>query len=137
LIGKGQKPLLIIDSIQKLQHDLNDRRASIDSWLCNIDSMKVEFEQNLKTILVIEKSYSGYEKHDLGGSKDSSEIEYTVESMLNLRHHPENNKRVVCRIAKDRDGVRGCDIELELQFADPANERSFTYKLGEVKEEDW
>lgn len=130
-IKEKKRPLLVIDSLQKLPIDLTDRRASIDSWLIAIDEWKVEFQQNFRSIIISEKNYSNYYNPSLGGSKDSSEIEYTIEVFLDLRPHPENRELVICALAKDRDGLQGEEVELKKVLSDPTNSRSFCYKLEE------
>lgn len=133
-VHAGKRPLLILDSLQKLPIDLSDRRASIDSWLIAIDEWKVEFQHNFRSIIISEKNYSNYYNPGLGGSKDSSEIEYTIEVFLDLRPHPENRELVICAVAKDRDGLQGEEVNLVKVLSDPNNPRSFCYKLEEYGE---
>lgn len=134
-IHDGHRPLLVVDSLQKLPIDLVDRRASIDSWLIAFDEWKVEFGHNFRAIIISEKNYSNYYNPGLGGSKDSSEIEYTIEVFLDLRPHPENRDLVICAVAKDRDGLVGQEANLRKVLSDPNNPRSFCYKLDEYEEE--
>jgi hypothetical protein len=134
-VKKGKRPLLVIDSLQKLPMNMEDRRGSIDSWLIAIDEWKVEFQQDFRCLIISEKNYSNYYNPMLGGSKDSSEIEYTIEVFLDLRPHPENREIVICTVAKDRDGLQGAEVILKKTLSDPENPRSFCYKLEEYIEE--
>jgi hypothetical protein len=129
-IAKWKKPLLVIDSLQSLRHELaQDRRASIDTWMGDLDSLKVTHENKLKIIMVSEKSYRGFQDSGMGTSKDSSGIEYKGEALLNLLPDLGDPTKILCFIAKDRDGVRGKTLQFQQVFSDPKNERSFCFLL--------
>lgn len=134
-IQEYKKPiLLVVDSLQKLRMNLQERRNSIDRWLCDLDELKVEYEHKLRIIFTSEKNYANYTNPQLGGSKDSSEVEYSAECILDLRRDPESD-RIICHVAADRDGPDGEDIYLRKVLTDLSNPRSFCYRLEGAEDE--
>lgn len=137
LINKAQdahgKPVLfVLDSLNKLKMNLNQRRDSIDEWLCYIDELKCKYGTGLKTVFTSEKNYQGYSNPGLGGSKDSSEIEYTAESIWDLRL-TNNSDRVILHVSADRDGPAGYELPLQKVYSDPKNNRSFCFLLEDAE----
>lgn len=124
-----KKPvLLVVDSLQKLPLDLSERRNSLDRWLMLFDELKVKHEKNLKFIIISEKNKQGYDTAAMSSSKDSSEIEYTAETILDLRQNPKTNN-ILCNIAKDRDGPIGFEFEFKRKLVEAGDPRSFCFKL--------
>lgn len=73
---RGQKCLIVVDSLQKLPASVEKRRESIGAWVYRLESLK----KNGHTILIVsEKSREQYGKVSQAGFKESGEVEYTAD----------------------------------------------------------
>ncbi|MDH5679969.1 MAG: AAA family ATPase [Spirochaetota bacterium] len=101
----SERVLLVIDSLQKLPlPSLSDRRASIDLWLRELETLKKT--EAIDIIAVSELSRSGYNQdnknpNDITSNhfKESGDIEYTAENLLALH-------RVKEKVGKDWKDVK-------------------------------
>jgi KaiC/GvpD/RAD55 family RecA-like ATPase len=76
------KVLCIFDSLQKLPHDLGDRRAGIDFWLRFFEQLK---KQEVGILLVSEVNRAGYNRQQgMQAGKESGDIEYSADVLLRL-----------------------------------------------------
>jgi len=89
------KIFLAIDSLQKLPvADLRDRRAGVDGWLRNLETLKAE-DPDLAIMVISELSREGK-------PKESGDIEYTGHFILELEHADDDGRRKLwIRYARD------------------------------------
>jgi KaiC/GvpD/RAD55 family RecA-like ATPase len=74
--------LCVFDSLQKLPHDLGDRRAGIDYWLRYFEQLK---KQEVGILLVSEVNRAGYNRQlGIQAGKESGDIEYSADVLLRL-----------------------------------------------------
>lgn len=75
LLAVPAPAVIVIDSLQKVQTDLENRRGGIDAMLAKFERLK---RDGYTTILISEVN-------GMGGFKETSEIEYTVDFGMQLR----------------------------------------------------
>lgn len=92
--------LVVIDSVQKLPSSVEFRRNSIDKWILKLEALK---KRGYDVLVLSEKNRASYGSATLSAFKESSEIEYTADTGIQLlegsgvielhvvknRHHPE------------------------------------------------
>jgi KaiC/GvpD/RAD55 family RecA-like ATPase len=125
-----EKPLLlIIDSLQALVPVNEDQRVSLEKWLYWADGMKVQYDGRLTILATSEVRRAAYEvKEAIGRAKGTNAVEYKAEVLLNLKEVPDTGE-IKVEVAKNRDNIKGATIKLRKVFADPNNNRSFTFCL--------
>lgn len=136
-IADGHCPLLVIDSIQALRHELaEDIRLSVDSWMKDIDMYKVANENKFKAMLISEKNTFDERSLELGSNKESKSIDYKGEIVISLMASREDPKIIMCKVSKNRDGAKSGIFYFQQVFSQedpepPRQNQSFCYKLKE------
>jgi hypothetical protein len=76
--------LLVIDSLQKLPMDLDDRRAGVDAWVRLLERLRHEHETAVLLISEIKRDQKGgYTPHE-AAFKESGGIEYAADLAMTL-----------------------------------------------------
>ncbi len=75
--------LIVIDSIQKLPMNLATRREGIDNWVRFFESIRDQ--ENATLILISELARSGYENCGISSWKESGDLEYSFDHMIQLK----------------------------------------------------
>jgi replicative DNA helicase len=81
----GERPLLlVIDSLQKLPMDLEDRRAGVDTWVRLLERLRHEHDAAVLLISEIKRDQKGqYTAHE-AAFKESGGIEYAADLAMTL-----------------------------------------------------
>jgi len=107
--GQTEKTLIVLDSLQKLPPLSRERRDSIDTWLRELEQIKLDPSI---TILVISELSRGeneahYKNPSLGAFKESGDIEYTADIALHLLKDKGNSEHMILHCVANRHGQSG------------------------------
>jgi len=85
----GERPLLlIIDSLQKLPMDLEDRRSGVDAWIRLLERLRHQHDTAVLLISEIKRDPKGqYTAHE-AAFKESGGIEYAADLAMTLARPP-------------------------------------------------
>lgn len=75
--------LIVVDSLQKLPMNLTTRREGIDNWIRFFEA--VRDQENATLILISELSRSGYDNCGINSWKESGDLEYSFDHMMQLK----------------------------------------------------
>jgi hypothetical protein len=78
---KGQKCLIVVDSLQKLPASVEHRRGHLDAWVHRFERLK---KKGHMILLISEKSREEYGAATLRGFKETGEIEYSADFGFHL-----------------------------------------------------
>jgi len=121
-----QKPmLLVVDSLQALPRNGVDERHALEAWLCSLDQLKLDWDDNLAIIMTSEKKIGSFGEASIDAGKGTGGIGYKCEILLDMRREDDI---FLLDIVKNRDGETVANIPLRKVLA--AN-GGFTYKLEE------
>jgi hypothetical protein len=123
-----KKMMLVLDSLQAVQSDLQNLRLTIDEWLIHLDRLKLQYDGQLVVLLTCEKARGKYGVATKEGGKESGRIEYKLEQQLDLRY---DGEEIVMECTKNRHGPKGEPIYFEKVLTNPADKWSFTFTLRE------
>lgn len=85
--------LIVVDSVQKLPMNLTSRREGIDNWIRFLEGLRDR--ENAALILISELARSGYEQCGISSWKESGDLEYSFDHMIQLkRKNPDDPKGV-------------------------------------------
>jgi len=114
----NKRVLLVIDSLNRLILDFENRRADIDSWITLFNNLKLRYDNKLNIWLIAEKNKAGE-------VKESNTVEYISELWLDMV--PTKDKQgMMLDIKKNRNGPRGVVTVLQ-------NKLPFCYQMEEVE----
>ncbi len=100
--------LLVLDSLQKLPMDLEDRRAGVDAWIRLLERLRHEHEAAVLLISEIKRDQKGqYTAHE-AAFKDSSGIEYAADLAMTLTR-PTAGESAEARSTLRVELARDCD----------------------------
>lgn len=121
--------LLVVDSLQAMPAIASEERMSLQTWMNELDQLKLDMEGRLVIVATSEKSrgQDNYEKASLSASKGAGTIEYRAEIVVDVRRSKDGG--FVVEILKNRDGIANVAIDLEPVLADASNPGSFTFRL--------
>lgn len=105
-IGKNHKSHVIVtvDSLQRLPLIGLDKRTSINEWLSQFNHLKKKYEGWVTFLVTSEKNRASYGAGSRSGGKESGEIEYLGELVLDLYPEKDNSAiNVECTYARDSD----------------------------------
>jgi len=110
----GERPLLlVIDSLQKLPMDLDDRRAGIDAWIRLLERLRHGHEAAVSLISEIKRDQKGqYTAHEIA-FKESGGTEYAADLAMTLTRPSAAETAEACstlRVELSHD----CDDEADL-----------------------
>ncbi|MGK5083123.1 DnaB-like helicase C-terminal domain-containing protein [Bdellovibrionota bacterium FG-1] len=91
--------LLVVDSVQKLPMNLGARREGIDGWIRFFEN--VRDTENATIIVISELARSGYEQCGISSWKESGDLEYSFDHMIQLTR-------------KNRDDPQGKELTLNM-----------------------
>jgi len=91
--------LVIIDSLQKLPMNAENRRSGLDQWIGRFEALK---QDGYHVLMISEKNRAQYGKADIGGFKESSEIEYTADFGAQLLADKSDDQITQVHIVKNR-----------------------------------
>ena len=96
----GEPCLIVVDSIQKVANGTTFRRESLDTWIHKLEGLK---QDGHHLIFVSEKNRAHYDDPSMSGSKESGEIEYAADTILDLLlPDPDNSSQVDVHVVKNR-----------------------------------
>lgn len=107
LLQKHSKVLFIVDSLQSLVQELNDRRASVDYWVYLFNELKLQYEGQLTIAVISEKNRYSYGIASKGGAKESGSIEYKAEMVWDIYIRPDEPQTIHMECTYNRDGETG------------------------------
>ena len=81
LASIGKPCFIVVDSVQKIGVRGDDRRAGIDKWVHHLESLK---RQGHCVLGISEKNRSFYGRTGLGGLKETGELEYAADLVMEL-----------------------------------------------------
>lgn len=130
MMDKHKGPaILLVDSVQAMAPVDDDQRVSLEKWMYFFDALKVQCDGRLTVIVISETKRAGYGSEEgIGRGKGSNSLEFKAETLLDMQENKETGN-VWLKIAKHRDGIKGARFELARVLANPANSRSFTFKM--------
>lgn len=113
----GKQLLLIIDSLQKLPMNLNDRRSGIDGWLRWMEEMRDKYQIAILCTSELKRPAEGqvYKPTEIA-FKESGDVEYAADLAITLDRasagehwidDPPENDPIKCSIIFNRDGCAG------------------------------
>jgi replicative DNA helicase len=105
----GDRPLLlVIDSLQKLPMDLEDRRAGVDAWVRLLERLRHEHEAAVLLISEIKRDHRGqYTAHE-AAFKESGGIEYAADLAMTLTRPTADENADACSTLRV-ELARDCD----------------------------
>ncbi len=96
----NEPALVIVDSIQKVAKGLTFRRESLENWVHKLEGLKHEGHY---VLAVSEKNRAHYDEPSMNGAKETGEIEYAADTMLDVMlPNPEDSTRVDVHVVKNR-----------------------------------
>jgi replicative DNA helicase len=114
----NRRVLLVIDSLNRLILDFENRRADIDSWITLFNNLKLKYDNYLNIWLIAEKNKAGE-------VKESNTVEYISELWLDMI--PTKDKQgIMLDVKKNRNGPRGVVTVLQ-------NKLPFCYQMEEME----
>lgn len=114
----NRRVFLVIDSLNRLILDFENRRADIDSWITLFNNLKLKYDNKLNIWLIAEKNKAGE-------VKESNTVEYISELWLDMI--PTKDKQgMMLDVKKNRNGPRGVITILQ-------NKLPFCYQMEEVE----
>jgi hypothetical protein len=100
--------LLVLDSLQKLPMDLEDRRAGVDAWIRLLERLRHEHEAAVLLISEIKRDQKGqYTAHE-AAFKESSGIEYAADLAMTLTRPTADESAEACSTLRV-ELARDCD----------------------------
>ena len=100
--------LLVIDSLQKLPMDLDDRRAGVDSWVRLLERLRHEHDAAVLLISEIRRDQrGGYTPHE-AAFKESGGIEYAADLAMTLTRPTAEQESEMCSTLRV-ELARDCD----------------------------
>ena len=114
----NRRVFLVVDSLNRLILDFENRRADIDSWITLFNNLKLKYDNRLNIWLIAEKNKAGE-------VKESNTIEYISELWLDMVQ-TKDKKGIIIDVKKNRNGPRGVVTVLQ-------NENPFCYRMSEVE----
>jgi replicative DNA helicase len=125
--------LIVIDSLQKLPMDLEDRRAGVDGWIRLLERLRHEHEAAVLLISEIKRDQKGqYTAHE-AAFKESGGIEYAADLAMTLTR-PTADEGTEARSTLRVELARDCDDDPRGEVADYRPLFPF-YGLEEVEQE--
>jgi len=113
-----KRVFLVIDSLNRLILDFENRRGDIDSWITLFNNLKLKYDNYLNIWLIAEKNKAGE-------VKESNTVEYITELWLDMV--PTKDKQgIMLDVKKNRNGPRGVVTVLQ-------NKLPFNYQMEEVE----
>ena len=113
-----KRVFLVIDSLNRLILDFENRRGDIDSWITLFNNLKLKYDNYLNIWLIAEKNKAGE-------VKESNTVEYITELWLDMV--PTKDKQgIMLDVKKNRNGPRGVVTVLQ-------NKLPFCYQMEEVE----
>lgn len=114
----NRRVFLVIDSLNRLILDFENRRADIDSWITLFNNLKLKYDNKLNIWLIAEKNKAGE-------VKESNTVEYISELWLDMI--PTKDKQgMMLDVKKNRNGPRGVVTILQ-------NKLPFCYQMEEAE----
>lgn len=114
----SKRVFLVIDSLNRLILDFENRRADIDSWITLFNNLKLKYDNFVNIWLIAEKNKAGE-------VKESNTVEYITELWLDMV--PTKDKQgIMLDVKKNRNGPRGVVTVLQ-------NKLPFNYQMEEVE----
>jgi len=114
-----KRVFLVIDSVNRLIRDFENRRGDVDGWLTLFNNLKLKYDNQLNTWIICEKNKEGE-------IKESNTIEYITELWLDMVQLKGNDFiSLICK--KQRNGPRGEICRL-------TNKYPFCYTFEELTE---
>jgi replicative DNA helicase len=114
----NKRVFLVIDSLNRLILDFENRRADIDSWVTLFNNLKLKYDNYLNIWFIAEKNKAGE-------VKESNTVEYISELWLDMI--PTKDKQgIILDIKKNRNGPRGVVSILQ-------NTKPFCYQMEEAE----
>ncbi len=111
-----KRVFLVIDSLNRLILDFDNRRGDIDSWMTLFNNLKLKYDNHLNIWLICEKNKAGE-------IKESNTLEYISELWLDMI--PTKDKQgVILDCKKQRNGPKGVLTILK-------NTLPFSYQMEE------
>lgn len=108
LVG-AEKTLIVLDSLQKLPPLAKERRDSLDTWLRELEQIKLD--PSITILLISELSRGENEAHyknpSLGAFKESGDIEYTADIALQFLKDKGNSEHMILHVVANRHGQSG------------------------------
>lgn len=77
----NQPCFIVVDSVQKINVKGDDRRSGIDKWVHHLEGLK---KQGHSVLGISEKNRSFYGRTGLGGLKETGELEYAADLVMEL-----------------------------------------------------
>jgi KaiC/GvpD/RAD55 family RecA-like ATPase len=100
----GDRPLLLVlDSLQKLPMNLEDRRAGVDAWIRLLERLRHEHEAAVLLISEIKRDQKGQYRAHEAAFKESGGIEYAADLAMTLT-----------RLAADEGAEASSTLRIEL-----------------------
>lgn len=127
----AKRLMFVVDSLQTLPMIHENKRYSLSSWMYKLNDLKKRYEGVLSILAPIEKKRGTYETSGMDSGKESGDIEYKSEVLLDIQ----NNKKGVLTLSciKDRDGPLNTKIQLQPVLVDKNDPSSFCYRLQEME----
>lgn len=113
-----KRVFLVIDSLNRLIKDFDNRRGDIDQWMTLFNNLKMKYD-NFLNIWVIA------EKNKVGEVKESNTLEYITELWLDMIEG-KDKKSVILACKKQRNGPKGVIATLR-------NVLPFCYQMEEAE----
>ena len=114
----NKRVFLVVDSLNRLILDFENRRADIDSWITLFNNLKLKYDNFVNIWLIAEKN-------KMGEVKESNTVEYITELWLDMI--PTKDKTgILLDIKKNRNGPRGVVTVLQ-------NKLPFCYQMEEAE----
>lgn len=130
----AKRVMLVIDSLQTLPNLHENKRYSMSMWMFALNDLKKKYDNVLTILAPIEKKRGTYETSGMDSGKESGDIEYKAEVLLDIqRSKKESDNYLTVTCIKDRDGPSGVKFLLRPVLSDPEVPTSFTYKLQETE----
>jgi replicative DNA helicase len=132
----GDRPLLVVlDSLQKLPMDLEDRRAGVDAWIRLLERLRHEHEAAVLLISEIKRDQKGqYTAHE-AAFKESGGIEYAADLAMTLTRPTADESAQACSTLRV-ELARDCDDDPRGEVASYRPLFPF-YGLEEIEPERW
>jgi hypothetical protein len=105
----GRRPLLIvIDSLQKLPMELEDRRAGVDAWVRLLETVRHEHDAAVLLISEIKRDLKGQYTANEAAFKESGGIEYAADLAMTLTRPTSQDAAEACSTLRV-ELARDCD----------------------------
>lgn len=119
-VGKLHKRrvFLVIDSLNRLIRDFDNRRGDVDSWVTLFNNLKLKYDNFLNIWVICEKNKAGE-------TKESNTIDFITELWLEM-YKDKSGSGVVLNCKAQRDGPSGVLATFE-------HTKPFCYRLQEVE----